>query len=387
MTLTSATMAQQSADPATARAKERRNLGFSRELQQDRTKLPKDPSHGGSAGYPVWFREQELQKVANGEDTTASSRSHERWAQRLIPYQQTGNHPSQALVGRDQWLLCILLTIYPDAGGDEATIFLYDNGGNIYNRADISKRLDELRLSKKVSSTEAYQAFEPRNILRAELFWTRGPPLGVYGVHRFMFVDFDEFGVAMEKLAAKHGHSHTSIRIRKPGHYCKSTKLTVLYAIEPGDPRVPPNVDGSIENPRRWIKVTRVGGTNAVTFAEFADLVCTRIETHRIPGTDDHRVYLWDNLGAHQAPIVAQTVEARNAGTRFTIVPRIPYQPKYAPIEYKICDLVSEVREQSTRDWTVNDLEQAIYRVAGSMGRDGDFDNTFDHCGYTVNGL
>jgi hypothetical protein len=111
MTLTSATMAQQSADPATARAKERRNLGFSRELQQDRTKLPKDPSHGGSAGYPVWFREQELQKVANGEDTTASSRSHERWAQRLIPYQQTGNHPSQALVGRDQWLLCILLTI------------------------------------------------------------------------------------------------------------------------------------------------------------------------------------------------------------------------------------------------------------------------------------
>lgn len=374
-------------DPATERAQKRREQGLSRELQQDRTKEPKHPSLGGSNGYPVWFRREELQREANGEETTAHSRSIDRWKTRIVPYQQTGNSERSVLVGRDQFLLCVFLTAYPDGLADEVALFIYNNGGGIYSREDISRRMDELELSKKISSTEAYQAFEPRNMLRAELFWTRGPPLGVRGVHRYKLLDWDEFGISMERMATKYGHAHISIRIRKPGHYCRSTKLTVLFCIEPGDPRLPPHVDGSIQRPRRWIRVTRLGGTSAETFAAFTDLVCTSIETNRIPGTDDHRVNLWDNLNSHGAPIVAQTVEARNAGTRFSIVPRPPYEPKYAPIEYKICDLVSEVRRQAQRDWDVNDLEQAVYRVAASLGMNGGFDAAFDHCGYTVNGL
>ena len=52
------------------------------------------------------------------------------------------------------------------------------------------------------------------------------------------------------------------------------------------------------------------------TFASFCDEICTSIEGHQhIEGTDDHRVLLWDNLRAHYAPIVHQTVEERNGPT------------------------------------------------------------------------
>jgi len=374
-------------DPATQRAEKRRRQGFSRELQQDRTKEAPHPSRGGSKGYEPWFRREEIQRAANGDPTTASGRSINRWKVEVTPRQQTGNKSCSVLVGRDQFYLCLFLTAYPDASADEAALFIYNNTGRVYSRKDVSKRLKELDLTKKIASTEAYQAFEPRNVLRAQLFWTHGPPLGVRGVPRYKLLDWDEFGIAMQQTATKYGHAHTSIRIRKPGHYCRDTKLTALFVIEPGDPNLPANVEGSVQKPRRWIRVTRLAGTSAQTFADFADYVCTSIEMHRIPGTDDHRVNLWDNLNSHHSPIVAQTVEARNNGTRFSIVPRIPYQPKYAPIEYKICDLVSEVRRQATRDWDVNSLEQALYQVAATLGMNGGFDRTFDHCGYTVNGL
>ena len=43
-------------DVANSRALSRSRLGLSRELQQQRTDLPPDPSIGGTRGYPVWFR-------------------------------------------------------------------------------------------------------------------------------------------------------------------------------------------------------------------------------------------------------------------------------------------------------------------------------------------
>jgi hypothetical protein len=117
----------------------------------------------------------------------------------------------------------------------------------------------------------------------------------------------------------------------------------VLYAIEPGDSHLPPHVDGSVEKSRRWIRVVRIGCTTVELFTSFVELICKDIETHSIPNTDNHRVFLWDNLMSHLAPLIAQMVEARNGPCRFTIAPRPPYQPKYSPIEYKICDLIADI--------------------------------------------
>jgi hypothetical protein len=59
--------------------------------------------------------------------------------------------------------------------------------------------------------------------------------------------------------------------------------LTVLLAIERGDPRLPANVDGSTQRPRRWIRVTRLAGISAfVTFADFCDYICSDIETNTV---------------------------------------------------------------------------------------------------------
>jgi hypothetical protein len=62
--------------------------------------------------------------------------------------------------------MVFLLFVYPAAQEDEIAAFIYDSGGKIYERSQISKRLIELKMTKKKGSTEAYQALTPRNILR-----------------------------------------------------------------------------------------------------------------------------------------------------------------------------------------------------------------------------
>lgn len=132
-------------------------------------------------------------------------------------------------------------------------------------------------------------------------------------------------------------------------------KLTCLLAIEPGDHRLPPQQLGSVENPRRWVRCIQNGGTTVVVFRDFCDHICSDIEANPIPDTDDHRVFLWENLRSHHAAYVNQTVTGRTGPCRFTIVPRPPYQPKYGPIEYKICDLHTRLRSIKNRAGTLPD--------------------------------
>jgi hypothetical protein len=71
------------------------------------------------------------------------------------------------------------------------------------------------------------------------------------------------------------------ICIRKPDHYTRDTKLTVITAVEPGDPNRPPLQDGRIERPRHWIWVRMITGTNAATFSDFCEYICSSIEQSR----------------------------------------------------------------------------------------------------------
>jgi len=131
-------------------------------------------------------------------------------------------------------------------------------------------------------------------VLWEEFFWTRGLPLGKVGIERRKFIDIDEFAVEHRKLNRAKGWGMSCYRVRTVGNYTKDTKLTVILAIEAGDPRVDDENEGSVARPRRWIKIRRVGGTDADAFAAFCDEVCSLIEgVMHIPGTDDHRVLLW----------------------------------------------------------------------------------------------
>ena len=362
-------------------AKARRELGLTRQLRVTRTPLP-EPNKGGCRGYPVWFRIAELQRAANGEPTTVHRSTLARWRRRLHPYRMTGNRDRTQLVGDDQLRLAICLLIYPEATSAEIAMFIFNNGGNIYTEQQISTRSDELKLTRKRASTEAYQAFYPQNILRLENFFSMPPPLGIVGVPRHCQFDVDECAISLEKCNRNTGRGFMGVRIRKPGHYTRGKKLTVILAIEPGNPALPAGVDGSIQNPRRWVQVTEDVGTDAQRYADFMDEVCTSIENAAAQTGDTYRVPMHDNLSSHYAPIVYQTVEGRPQGpVRFEIVPRPPYQPKHGPTEYAFCELICELKKRVKANWTLQILRNEILNILGSMGRNGQFNALWEHCG------
>jgi hypothetical protein len=79
----------------------------------------------------------------------------------------TGNDQKETVTDFDQFLLVFYLLLYPYCELDEAAAFIYNNGGGIYSRQDLSKRLKELDVTRKKASTEAYQAFLPYNVAAA----------------------------------------------------------------------------------------------------------------------------------------------------------------------------------------------------------------------------
>ena len=241
-------------------------------------------------------------------------------------------------------------------------------------------------MTKKRASTEAYQAFLPRNIRKFRRFWTQPPPIGINGIRRSLLIDVDEFDIDLTKTARKFGHSHCSLRIRKAGHFTRDTRIHVVIAIEPGDPNLPLNARGSVGRPRKWIRFYDVGTFDEARFVAFVDYVCADLEMHPVSQDDRTRVFIWDNLSAHKTDLVYQTVEGRPAPSLFRIVCRPPYQPKVAPVEYKICDICQYCVRQITEQDDHNALQNMILRCFATVGDGGNFDRTFEHCGYTVTG-
>ena len=366
-------------DPADLEAKARAQLGLSRQLQVNR-RIPPHPGKGGSPGYPVFYRLMQLDKKHNGEDVDASRRSLGRWDVREIPYRMTGNKQRSQIVGIDLVNLVIFLLAWPDATQDEMAVFIYNEGGEkLFTRQAISGRLNEMDITKKKAATDSYQSQRDDVQFRLHCFFNCSLPLGIRDVPRFKLMDLDEFGVTLEKMNRTGGWSLKIFRVRKDGHYHHGSKITCLLGIEPGDPRVPANTRGSIEQPRRWVKCIRQIGTTAMVFSDFCDSICRDIETNPLPGTDDDRIFMWDNLISHHSAYVHQTITGRPGPPRFSIVARPQYHPKIAPIEYKICDITESVRLEKEEDWDMAMLEQAISRAAHKIGP---FDSTFHHCGY-----
>jgi hypothetical protein len=76
-------------DPTDLEAQACAELGFSRRLEQPRRILPYT-GDGGSGGYAVWYREQQLQRFNAREAIDVSRRSIYRWADRYGPGEGRG---------------------------------------------------------------------------------------------------------------------------------------------------------------------------------------------------------------------------------------------------------------------------------------------------------
>jgi len=374
---------------ASNRARARSRLGLSRELEVNRTNLPPDPSIGGSAGYPVWFRDRVLNivnvhgPVAAVNQCGISERSIRRWQDRLIPYRMTGGTERQALVGVDQLWFAICIFIYPDASDDEIATFIISQGGKVYSREQISSRCSELEITRKRLSKEAYDAFSLRVQRRVRWFWSQPPPLGILTLIISQLIDIDETGFYSSKFGSNYGRALGCIRVRVPRHYTRNDpKVNVIIAVEPGDPNLPAHVDGSLQNPRRWLMLA-LNNIDQFVFGQFMEMLCNDLEMNPVPnGLDMDRVFMWDNLNAHNTPYVTQLIQGRPTANRFRTLNRPPYYAKIAPIEYIICELACELDRRVKRDWTMADLQQNIEDIGRRIGRNGGFHRTFVHCGY-----
>ena len=339
---------------STKAADVRARAGMSRELNTFRTNNNRHPKRGGSHGYPLWLRIEVLDHAfANGINDASvhydiSKKSIRRWLHRLAPYQQTGNSERTVLTERDQILLALCLYLFPRLEDEDVCAFIYENGGGLYSQQDISRRCRELRLTRKRSSLESSFAYSRRNVIRTNQFWTQGPRVGVYGVPRHKLIDVDEASFCLKKIERKYGRAYRACRVRDIANYRRGARsLNLLMAVEPGDPNVPLNQVGSIMFPRVWYKIVDTN-VDQFVYADFINEICTDIETNPLP-SDNERFFLWDNLALHGTAYVTYTLEMRplRHQFRFVAIPRPPYQPKFAPIEYVFVRLrVSYVKRQ-----------------------------------------
>ena len=115
----------------------------------------------------------------------------------------------------------------------------------------------------------------------------------------------------------------------------------------------------------------------------FLNEICEDIENNPLP-VDGERFFLWDNLSLHGTAYVTYTLEMRSSRHihKFSAIPRLPYQPKFAPIEYFFYQLACALSKQTKPNWTLVHLRNAIQGNMVALGRDGILDRTFIHCGY-----
>ena len=83
--------------------KERRRMGLNRPVREVTRTTKPHPSRGGSNGYDIHFRQDQIEKYQNQENTIASGRSCRRWIQRLEPYAKSGNKQHESIVGKHCW--------------------------------------------------------------------------------------------------------------------------------------------------------------------------------------------------------------------------------------------------------------------------------------------
>jgi len=377
-------------DPANTRATTRSKLGLVRENQRLRTGHYPNPARGGTRGYPLWLRTKAMNTLERegsyhiaARTTGCSTSSVRRWARRILPYIMSGGTQRESLTGADQLLLSICLFIYPAAASDEIAIFIHANGGDIYSRPQITDRCNELELTRKRSSKESYDAFSVTSRQALRWYKTLPPPLGVQGLPVHRYIDIDETGFYLKKLSRNYGRGHRTCRVRYPAHYRRNeAKINVILAVEAGNPNIPAHMDGSLNRPRKWLRIT-VENVDQFIFGGFVNEILDNIERFPVQGDYDmNRVIIWDNLRAHKTPYVTTIIEDRNSPNDFSSVDRPPYCPKLAPIEYIFCELAAELGRRCTRDWTMVELRWNIIDIVRRIGRDGRLHSTFVHCGY-----
>ena len=238
----------------------------------------------------------------------------------------------------------------------------------------ISRALCSLGYTRKVASTVAYQALTERNLLWRQIFWDELWPVGVNGFPRQHIIDADEFGLHLNAANSKYGSAPRGMRIRKPGNCDRgSFKLTIILAVEAGDPAIAPGLPGSLTKPRVWARISEEPGTTSAAYCSFVSRVLDTYNANSNPAL--HKLLIHNNLSSHKSVEVLEAVRRRGR-----VVCRPPYRPQDRPVEFAI----NQVCCQLVKRWSkVSDLQmmQTVIQHIINTEING-MDATFLKCGY-----
>ena len=195
-----------------------------------------------------------------------------RWEKRPVPYEMTGGKQTQAMAGHHWFLLAIFKKICPQAKHYHSATFiaihLHDHC--VFTDIEISKALRDMNMTSKRASTTAFQAFTPTNLKRHYNFWHKPFPAGIADVLQKDLLDADEMGIDISDACASYGHAVKKIPLQKLGNYGRGQfKLTLIIAIEAGDPKLEPDKLGSVDSPQIFYHLCTDADTSTKTYLDF----------------------------------------------------------------------------------------------------------------------
>ena len=367
------------------KAARRRKLGVSREVGVVRTAAldSKHPGRGGSEGYPIWYRQMMIDLYEGGHAVPKRLvRSIQRWRKHgPIPLRKTGNRSTATLDGFHLLLLVMFKRAYPHSTNSHCAVFiaLHAEDGRVFTDQEIGKGLRYLDMTWKKGSTTAYNAFTPESERKYYSFWNYDFPAGIVGVPRRVMIDGDEMALALGDVNLSYGHAVKGCRMRKIGHYGRGfVKITIIMFIEAGDPTLPAGTLGSIEKPRIWYHLSKDKGTSAEKYS--AVLRCNLFNKMR--SNEPKRLLMHDRLSSHLSDLVYDTVRASG----HDVIPRPPYRPNCAPIEWVFDQLACSIRRRWELIHNEDDLIHQIRLVIEKRIDLGGFNDLFIKCGYRYDG-
>ena len=196
-------------------------------------------------------------------------------------------------------------------------------------------------------------------------------------------VDIDEIGFYLFKVKSKYGRGHRTCQIHILPPYTRSDpKVNVIMVIEPGCPYVDAHVDGSLQNPRQWVKIT-TQNVDQYSFSDFNELILYEFESHPAPGdVEDQRIMLWDNLFLRKTAIVTNNIYERASTNKLMFVDHPLYRPNMALIKFIFCELTCELACRVNYTWKITTMKENKVDIFSRITRNRQMHNTFIYCGY-----
>jgi hypothetical protein len=297
----------------------------------------------------------------------------------IVPHWMT-NKPNVGLTGEYLFLFVLFKLVWPHLMYYECITFIANKANvvKIFNEKNISRALRGLGYTSKVTSTVAYQAITQRNLLRQRLFWNEPWPIGIHGTPRRSLINVDEFGLHLNAANKKYGSSPRGLKIHKPGNYDRGTfKLTIILAVEAGDPAVANGLVGSLTMPRVWARISDEAG---MTTEAYVDFICHEMDTYdAVADPTLRQTITHDNLTSHKLPEVYKAMRLRS----HRVVCRPPYRPQNGPVEFAI----NQVCLRLEKCWSeVSGLQTMRAVIEHIINNDiSNMEEKFVYCGYIWN--